>query len=290
MSVSAQAVPGLSILYMCVSLLICFGVPIGLAIWAKVKYKKEFSFMPLLLGAAGFFVFQIIIRVSVLIPLFNSTPWVKGIQQGSTDAWIYGAILCLTAGLFEEPVRFAVFSVLKKNHRFQDGLSYGIGHGGIEAILLVGLSYINNIIYSLMINSGTFEKLIGTLPAAASGQLQQLQQGLLSLPSTTFLLGGVERFLTIIIQIGFTMVVLKGFQTNRKWLYLILATLLHAVVDYAVVSLQILKAGPWAIEGVIFVFAAIALAYIIKQAMDWRRQAAAPQEAFYAEQGQADHP
>ena len=49
---------------------------------------------------------------------------------------LYGGLM---AGVFEETGRYVSFKwFLKKETRIQDGLSYGIGHGGIEAMLIVG--------------------------------------------------------------------------------------------------------------------------------------------------------
>lgn len=271
MASSAQSVSALSILCMCVTLLICFGGPIGLAIWAKVKYKKAFSFLPLLLGVVGFTLFQIIIRVNFMLPLIQNSIWFKSNIALPWVQWLYATFLCITAGLFEEPVRFLAFTILKKKRQYPDGLSYGIGHGGIEAILIVGLTYVNNIIFSVAINSGTWGKLISAIPAALQPQYAQLQQSLVNASPDLFLIGGLERLFTMAIQIAFSVMIAKGFMVNKKWLYLIAATILHALVDFSLVSLQMLHVNMWLIEAVIMIEAVVGLIYIIKQAKDWRR-------------------
>jgi uncharacterized membrane protein YhfC len=291
MSSSApQTVSTLSILFMVVSLLVCFGVPIGLAIWAKVKYRKAFSFLPLLLGAAGFFVFQIIIRVSIMLPLIQATPWFKSAITMPVMTWLYAAFLCITAGLFEEPVRFLAYTILKKKRQFPDGLSYGIGHGGIEAIMLVGLTFINNIVYSLMINSGSWDKMLSVLPATYQAQLATVHQALIMTSPSLFLMGGAERLFTMAIQIALSLVVLKGFMVNKKWLYLVVAIFLHTLIDFpaALAGLHIVNINPWVLEGSVFIEAVIATLYIIKQAKDWHRNLNKPTEVLDGEQGQTD--
>ncbi|MDR0538038.1 MAG: YhfC family intramembrane metalloprotease [Tannerellaceae bacterium] len=58
------------------------------------------------------------------------------------------------AGLFEETARFISFKILKKKYNgIGTGLAYGIGHGGIEAVLLAGLSMIVSIVFCIMINT-----------------------------------------------------------------------------------------------------------------------------------------
>jgi uncharacterized membrane protein YhfC len=278
---ASQTVSSLSILFMAFTLLVSFGVPIGLAIWAKLKYKKAFSFIPLLLGAAAFFVFQMVIRINIL----NLLPMISGYKDYvNHHIWLYAILLCLSAGLFEEPARFLVFSLLKKRRSYADGLSYGIGHGGIEAILLVGITYINNIFYAVMINSGSFGKMVESLPAAYQSQMLAVQTQLTSLSPDLFAVGGVERIFTVCIQIAFSLLVLRGFAVNRKWLYLVLATILHALVDFIAVTMQILKCNMWLIEGVIFVEAVLAVGYIIWLARTWQTEEKVPEGLINAEQ------
>ncbi len=267
---SIQSVNPLSIVFMCVTLMICFGMPIGLAIWGKVKYKRAFSFLPLLLGIIGFTLFQIVIRVNILLPMIQTSSWFKESVSHPSFQWLYVVFLCVTAGLFEEPVRFTAFAILKKKQQYPNGLSYGIGHGGIEAMLLVGLTYVNNLIYSIMINTGAFDPMLSSLPQAYQTQLEAVRTALISASSDVFLIGGLERVFTMVIQIALSVLVVRGFMVNRKWLYLVFATLLHAVIDFIPSAMQMFKLNMWLIEGAIAVMAVLALLYIIKQAREWR--------------------
>lgn len=281
MSIS-QTVSSWSILCMVITLILSIGVPIALAIWGKVHYKKNFSFVPLLLGMAGFFVFQIIIRAPIL-QVLGQFQWFKDFAKNSF--WWYAILLSFTAGLFEEPARFIVYTILKKRRSFVDGFSYGIGHGGIESILVVGSVYINNLILSMMINSGTIQKVLEATPAAAQPALTAAIGQLTSMSSTIFLAAGVERLLTVFIQIGFSLLVLRGFQTGKRWLWLGIAILAHTVVDFTAVALVKVGLSPWAIEGAIAVFAALSLIYIVMQARAWRKQNEMGQVDFYGHAG-----
>lgn len=277
MQLQTETVSMASILCMSISLLVCFGVPVGLMIWAKVKYKKEFSFLPLLGGALGFFISQILFRIPVmqyLLPLFG---WYKALVK---MPWLYVTFLALTAGIVEEFARFIVFAIMKKRRKYPDGLSYGIGHGGIEAILLVGMAFINNIVYSIMINAGGWGKLVSSLPQALQSQYVQAGQVLVTADPTTFLLGGAERLFTIVIQIALSMVVLKGFMTNRKWLYLVAAVLLHALVDFpaGAFGLKLISISPLAMEAIVLAFAVIGLVFIVREARNWQRNRQLPEE------------
>jgi uncharacterized membrane protein YhfC len=62
---------------------------------------------------------------------------------------LYGG---LAAGSFEELGRFILFTWLLKKYRdYKSGISFGIGWGGIEAVLLTLTMVVPNIIFAFMI-------------------------------------------------------------------------------------------------------------------------------------------
>ena len=68
----------------------------------------------------------------------------------SHNPWLYGLFMGGTAAIAEEFGRYiAVRFLLKKNRRYADGIAYGLGHGGIEAMLLIGVNNIANLIVLL---------------------------------------------------------------------------------------------------------------------------------------------
>ena len=269
----------LSIAFMFLSMLIAFGLPIGLAIWAKGKYKTKFSFLPLIGGVLGFVISQEIFRIPIIQGLLPTFDWYQKFMQ---MRWPYLIFLSFTAGLVEEPARFIVFSILKKHRSFPDGLSYGIGHGGIEAILLVGFTYINNIVFAFAINSGGSNPLLSSLPSSVVSSFT-------STPSYLFAVAGIERIFAITLQIALSLLVLKGFQVNRKGLYLLLAFLIHGLVNLAAVAAvsvgqQTGAAEPQIVsvllsEGLLLVVAILSLIFIVKQARDWSRGQTIPPTA-----------
>lgn len=153
----------LSIVFMIVSMLICFLLPVALIIYFYRKYK--ISLIAVLLGAIVFFVSQIAIR----IPLLS----IVGKQQ-----W------------------YIVMKLLmKKSLNWKNGIAFGIGHGGIEAIIIVGLTLLNYIVISMMINSGLFDSAIAaTLPPTVA---EQIRSTLVDSPTINFLGGGFERTMTM---------------------------------------------------------------------------------------------
>lgn len=59
------------------------------------------------------------------------------------------------AGIFEESARYIYFKwILNKENRLQDAFSYGGGHGGIEAMFIVGTTYLSNFVVQSLLITG----------------------------------------------------------------------------------------------------------------------------------------
>jgi len=116
---------------------------------------------------------------------------------------------------------------------------YGLGHGGLESILLVGGLAILTLINILVLSS------IGltAIPAAQRAQAAQQLAAIAAQPAWFPLLAAWERLWTVPIQIALSVLVLQVFRRNNiAWLWL--AILAHAVVDGVSVGLiQVLGSG-----------------------------------------------
>lgn len=249
-------VNNLSLVFMTISLLICILMPIALIVYF---YKREkISLLAVLIGAITFVVSQILLRIP-LITFLNTQEWYKALTSNVAFIAIF---LGLTAGLFEEAARYIAMRYFMKNRlSWENGLAFGIGHGGIEAILLVGIGILNNIIVSIMINSGVFESLVGAkLAPEVVGQVKSI---LINTPSIDFLAAGYERIMAMVIQIALSILVLYSVKL-KKPLYLLLAILLHGVVDSPLVILTSMKLNYWVIELYVTACAALGLAFIVK--------------------------
>jgi uncharacterized membrane protein YhfC len=246
----------LSIVFMIVSILICFLLPIGLTIYFYRKHK--ISLIVVLFGAIVFFVSQIAIRIPLLSILAKQQWYI----DMSSNIYVLALFLALTAGIFEEVGRYIVMKLfMKKSLNWKSGIAFGIGHGGIEAMIIVGLTLINYVVISIMINSGLFDNVIAATMAPEIAE--QIRTTLVDTPTVNFLGGGFERTMTIIIQIAFSIMVLYAVKF-KKPVYLLYAILLHAVVDAPTVVLVSMGLNVWIIELFIAACAAVALIYIIK--------------------------
>ena len=78
--------------------------------------------------------------------------WAPALQG---NLWLYALYAGLMAGAFEECGRWLALKLtLRWSRGPEDALMYGAGHGGIEAVLLAGMTMLNNIIISLALNQG----------------------------------------------------------------------------------------------------------------------------------------
>lgn len=213
-----------------VSLLVSLFLPIILIVIFACKNKNSKVGSAWLLGAAGFFVTQILIRVPILTVL-QTQPWFLDFSENNGFLFAFG--LAFTAGLFELAGRFGVAKLMQKNLTFQRSLAAGLGHGGIEAILLVGMTYINNILYIFMINAGTFDVMVSE--AAKTGldvsALWQLKDQFLNTSPALFLLGGFERILAMLCHLAMSMLVCYGIHTGKPLKNALICLGIHTMID-----------------------------------------------------------
>lgn len=250
-------VSSLKIIFMIITLIISFGVPITLGIIFCKRFNGTFK--AVLIGALVFFIFQMVLRIP-LLQIFAKQSWYIAMAK---NRLIFSIFLGLTAGLFEEIGRFLGFKYfLKDRLNYANGLAFGVGHGGIEAILLVGLTYINNIIYAMFINSGKLEEVFtGKIPQETINLIKNM---LINTPDYTFLLAGIERIFAITIQIALSLLVLQAVR-DKKWTFLVIATLIHMLIDTPIAFMSMKGVNVFILEGVTMIFAIIALMYIIRQ-------------------------
>jgi ABC-2 type transport system permease protein len=197
----------------------------------------------------------------VHLPLNNwlaSVGVLPGTANGSSPLWRTALIVGLTAGLCEELMRAAGYAVVRKIKpgwmRLPDAVMLGLGHGGIESMVFGGVLTAASV--------GALLPLIGvdlTALGLKPDQVDALRRQLDALTATpwTGMLPLLERIIAISAHGIFSLLVWKAFTDHspRRALYLPLAILYHAGVDFAAVyGLQYLKDQPLLME---LVFAGI---------------------------------
>lgn len=239
-----------SIIGMVFSLVISIGLPIALGI---IVYKKTHAKVSsCFIGAGIFVVFALILEQILHVIVLAVTG--NAIQD---NVLLYGLYGGLAAALFEETGRFVAMKFFMKNSLDKgNALMYGVGHGGVEAILIVGLVYVNNIVTSIMINTGTIQLTMSQLDTALQETTYQQLQPLWQSPSHVFYMAGVERISAIVLQICLSVLIYKCVKTGRKKFYAG-AFLLHFIVDFVTVVTAGLGIPTWAVEIEVIVMVAI---------------------------------
>lgn len=247
-------IPQATVTAITVTLLLCVFLPIVLLILWKIKTKAKIS--SFFIGAATFIVFALILESIFHNIMFKFLP----ILNTSKVAYcIYGG---LAAGLFEETGRFlAMKFVMKKYLDKSNSIMYGIGHGGIESIILVGVSEINNLIMIASVNAGLLPTIMESIPVNLRTTYYEQIKQLWEMPSSTFYAAGVERIGAIMLHIGLSFIVYMAIK-DKKPAYYILAVFLHMLLDTAVAFLSGYL-GMAALETITIVYAILVLGFAI---------------------------
>lgn len=211
-----------------------FAVPVALAWWMAKRFKN--SLYTILVGAGVFIVFAILLE-PILHQLVLKGPYGPVITGNTLYYALYGG---LAAGLFEETGRFLGMKYLlkKKSPKARTGIAYGIGHGGMEMLLIFGAAMISNLVLSVMINNGQADTLLATAPETAREQVQAQFTQLQTNGFSNYLFGIWERLSALILQIGLSIIVWTGVCKGGKWLWLFPAAIfVHFAVDASCVLL-----------------------------------------------------
>ena len=249
-------VSNLSMINMVVSIVVIFALPV-LFFW---KFRsKSAVFRTMSAGAMGFFVAQYVVR----LPLLNALLLNESYAFIFDSPVLYALILGMSAAFFELLFRIIILRwFMRDYHQKHHVLAAGFGHGIIEAILLVALSYINNLVVAFYINAGRIAELISE--QTDPGVVNQLVESLTNANSWIFLVGGIERVFVVMIHMALTILAFKGLQSKKWWHYWGLAFIIHAVLDFGIVMLQITNVSIFVIELGIVGFAIMSF-IIIKQ-------------------------
>lgn len=215
----------------CVTLFISLILPVVLYIVYGVKNKGKGVWTAWLLGAAGFFVFQVIIRMPILSILSLN----QGFLDFASNYYVlYCLILAFTAGLFEVIGRYIVAKILSKNISYEKGFAAGLGHGGIEAMFIVGMTYINNLLYIAMINTGSFDMIVEQAAELGTdtSSLITIKDTLINSSPYVFYLAGYERILTMVFHVALSLIVFYFVWKKKDVIGIIICLILHTLVDF----------------------------------------------------------
>ena len=237
-----------------VEILIMAGFPVGL--WLRLRRWSGITWGLIGAGAVTFVLSQV-----VHVPL----NWALGLLGGGRGVALWplpllALVAGLSAGVCEEVARYLILRFWRREARTWDqGVAFGAGHGGVEAILL-GVLVAVSLVAMISLRE------MGLAGLGLSGEMQeQLQIQALAfwaMPWYLPLLGGLERVLTIIMHVAWSLLVVRAL-TRRNGGWLVAAVGTHALVDGVAVFLSVTGWPLWALEGIMALFALGGLALIL---------------------------
>ena len=246
-----------SLIGMIFSLLLSFALPIILLVLVKIKLKANLT--SFVIGCAVFIVFAL-----VLESLMHSVVLTATGTFLTDNIILYGLYGGLAAALFEETGRLiAMKFFMKESLNRQNSLMYGIGHGGIESILLVGMTYVGNLLSAFMINSGALQASVELVDAELQKTTFEQVKVLWELPSWQFYMAGVERLIAITLQIALSVLVYKAVSAKSRTFWF-LAFGIHFAVDFLSVVITGLGAPIWIVETLLLVAVVFVAHYAYK--------------------------
>ena len=209
-----------------INLLLSMSLPLGLAFLLVFRDKRRAK--ALLLGIITFLIFQVFTRIPLLQIVLPNQVWY--ILFTYEQPLLYLFLLSLSAGLFEEIGRYLIMKKWLSKGSFMEVFTFGVGHGGIESILIVGL---------------------GVMLSDVS-----------SVDDFSLIMGGVERVFAMCMHVAFTFLVYTQISKRLKY-GLVLSILAHTFVNFIAVYLMSLGYGILTVEISLLVMAVIAVIYVM---------------------------
>ena len=222
-------------------------------------------------GALTFVASQLVRASFLFVLTFLLTPLVRLAADSPAVFWINLLVLSLTAGIFEETARWLMLQRFATAARgWRNAVMFGAGHGGIEAILLVGGSTIFNIFLlqfddSLMAQTQSVQERV-----MMGSQLDALYA--LQWWDTALVVW--ERVAAVTFHIGAAVLVMQTVLTGRRFWWGV-AVVGHVLFNATVLAALQFGGAVWAeLVGTLFALAAV---YLIVR-FHWldRRRAAEP--------------
>lgn len=185
------------------------------------------------IGLLSFLVSQILIRVP-LLGILTKNP--RFIIFQINNALLVGCLIAVSAGVFEEVFRFLFRRFLvREGVKISEPIIFGLGHSLMEIIYIF-------------------------TPVILSSGLSVISP-----------LGIIERVIATLIHIELSIIIWNGFLANKKYLYLLLAVLLHSICDILIPVAMSVGIGSYALEMLFFAVTVIIGVITLRiNRMEWK--------------------
>ena len=203
-------IPTATLVWLILGAAFAFALPIGLLVWWRRTRRAKL--LPFFVGAAVFVAFAVVLETLLhQVCVFGDNAVSRAINANPYLYMLYGA---LAAGVFEETGRYIAFRWIIGKRRYPErdtAVTYGVGHGGIEAVLVMGVTYAA---YVAQLLNGTLD----------AGLMQSITPG-------AVLLAMLERGAAMILHIALSIFVFLAVRDKRQWTWFPFAVALHAIAD-----------------------------------------------------------
>ena len=221
-----MTVPTSSLAAMAAAAAFCLLLPVGVLVWWRRTERARL--LPALWGALTFLLFSQGLEAGLHYFCLLSDNAVSRVILSSP--WLYMLYGALAAGIFEECGRFLMYkTVLRRCDERSAAVTAGIGHGGVEAVLISAASLVLALVFALCWNAGDTDTLL-RLAGSADG----VRTAAASLGRYTVgycLLACLERVSAMLLHISLSVFVFAAARNRAKRSYLAFAIGLHAVFD-----------------------------------------------------------
>ncbi len=249
----------LAIFNMIVTTILVFGLPVAVVF----ILRKKGIVTAMLAGSMGFILGSQVFRTPIVQLILSSS-----VGEAIMDNPIlYALLLGVSAAVFEFVGRLISMFYIRK--RFSDKehiMAVGIGHGVIEAIFIVGLTYINNILLAMWINDGSVYNLV--TETVTKEMIDSLIVTMTTANPWIFLMAGLERMMTVVIHVALTFLVFQGLRSKKYLPFFGVAIGAHALLDTMSALFSLWGVSIWLIELFVFAFMWLAVYVIV---IFWKR-------------------
>lgn len=254
-------VPYFTIVALLTTAVVCFMFPVIVTFFIRKKQRGYIG--PIIAGALAFFLFQMVIRIPIITSVLPSFGW-----YNESNEIVVMIVLALTAALFETFGRwFTMKFLLKDRLSYYTGILHGVGHGAIEALLLVAINFVIYALFALQLNQGGLDAFMEQFAGSTSEvieSMKNLADIIMNESSWTFLLSGYERVMTMIIHIGLSLLMMQGLVTKKVMKFSLITIGLHFLLDFGVQILPYYGVDIILVEGFVTLFAIGLIVYIFK--------------------------
>ena len=210
-----------------------FLIPIAAVTIFKLK-NRDARLPSVFVGAITFIVFALVLEQllhMIMLPI---------VQGNAVVYVIYGA---LAAGIFEETGRLVAYKVvMKDNLSVNNSVMMGLGHGGLEMMILLGFSLIGLAGSAIMVYNNGVESTINTLSQGNPDVVESVRQQLENIASYNFGIVALtiyERLIAMTFHVCMSVLVYHAVTQPGQIKLYVLAILLHAALDVPAAMYQV---------------------------------------------------